>query len=137
MTVALLSLLGVAIGAALQFVFSRVLEERRHARELRAQSYSDYIEAVAGAKHSSPEVAARNLEHLTNAKVRIGLHGSTAVVQKLATFENLGGGLTTAAQTAAFVAVLGEMRQGRSDLTDELQAIVFGTGKGGSDSPHS
>ena len=66
------------------------------------------------------------LARFTNAKVRVGLHGSTGVVRSLAEFERLGGHLGSREQQEASVTLLKEMR-GHSDVTaHELELIVMG-----------
>ncbi|MBZ5680303.1 MAG: hypothetical protein LAO24_09380 [Acidobacteriia bacterium] len=51
MTTAILSIFGVIIGASLQYVFTRYLENQRHRRELRTQAYLDYLNSVNGLAH--------------------------------------------------------------------------------------
>ena len=51
LTTAILSLFGVVFGASLQYVFTRYLDNQRHHRELRTQSYLDYLNSVSGLAH--------------------------------------------------------------------------------------
>jgi hypothetical protein len=51
LTTAILSFFGVVIGASLQYVFTRYLDNQRHHRELRTQAYLDYLKSVSGLAH--------------------------------------------------------------------------------------
>ncbi len=50
---ALLPLLGVTIGATLQYWFSRSTEATKQLQALRNQAYVDYLRAVAQSAHST------------------------------------------------------------------------------------
>ena len=50
-TIAILPVLGIIVGAALQFWFSRAAEREKHTDALRSQAYADYLRAVAAAGH--------------------------------------------------------------------------------------
>jgi hypothetical protein len=60
MTTAILSLFGVLLGASLQYVFTRYLDNQRHHRELRTQSYMDYLNSVSGLAHLNEPGVHRN-----------------------------------------------------------------------------
>lgn len=49
MSTAILSIIGVLVGASLQYLFTRYLETQRQRRELRTQAYLDYIKSASGA----------------------------------------------------------------------------------------
>ncbi|MGA7046185.1 MAG: hypothetical protein WBY98_07980 [Candidatus Sulfotelmatobacter sp.] len=51
MTTAILSFLGVVMGASFQYVFTRYLDNQRHQRELRTQAYLDYLKSISGLAH--------------------------------------------------------------------------------------
>lgn len=51
MLIALFSILGIVVGASLQYVFSRFLEERKHRRLLQTEAYANYLLGVAEAAH--------------------------------------------------------------------------------------
>jgi len=95
----LLPLLGVVVGASLQFWFSRFSEERRGRQTLRSQAYVDFIKAVsslAAAQRTArqPEIDA-TLVQLTDAKARIVVYGSRDVVLALSEFQRQGARLHT------------------------------------------
>ena len=47
MNTAILPFLGVMIGAALQYFFTRHLDSQKHRRELRTKAYTDYLKCVS------------------------------------------------------------------------------------------
>lgn len=47
MLIGLLSFLGVVIGASLQYIFTRHIEDQRHIRDVRSKAYMDYLKCVA------------------------------------------------------------------------------------------
>ena len=49
--IAIFSLVGVVVGAVLQFWLSRTAQREKHAANLRSQAYADYLRAVAAAAH--------------------------------------------------------------------------------------
>ena len=89
-----LPLLGVVVGAALQFWFSRSSEERRGRQTLRSQAYVDFIKAVsslAAAQRQANQAKVDDaLVQLTDAKARIVVYGSREVVVALAEFQRQG-----------------------------------------------
>ena len=51
MAIAVFAFFGVIVGASLQYLFTRLLEERKHRQSLQTEAYTDYIRAVAEARH--------------------------------------------------------------------------------------
>ena len=131
MEVALYSILGIFIGAALQYVFTKVLEEKRHERDLRTQAYADYLRCVSEMKHVFIQKTAPQerelLARFTDAKVRMSLYGTDDVVRSLSRFEELGAQLDSPAQLEAFAALIQNMRIGSSIDSRELHLVLFGT----------
>lgn len=130
MSIALFSVLGVVLGAALQYTFTRVLEDRRHYRELRTRAYSDYLRGVAEVHHlfvqpQAPRERAM-LAQLTDAKARVCLYGSEPVVSALASFERQGRELRTPEQQAAFVQLLNVMRNKAVARSTDLASVMLG-----------
>jgi hypothetical protein len=131
MTIALLPLVGIVIGATLQYFFTTYLENKRHHRERRTEAYIDFLKYVADAAHtdsSDPkrkEIGAR----ITDSKARICLYGSTKVTAALGSFERLGAQLKSEKQIAAFIELVASMRsdsgtKGRAKI-DDLKGILF------------
>jgi len=111
--VALVSVVSVIVGAVLQYLFTRHLENQRHHRERRAQAYADYLKAVCDQAQlgnqlhpEAHEVYAR----AADAKCRICLYGPAAVVHAFADFERLGARMTTPEQSGAFTKMVAAMR---------------------------
>lgn len=130
MLVALMSFIGVVVGAGLQYLFTRVLEDRRHHRDLRAQAYADYVRCASEVRHMLIQPLAPKerelLARLTDAKARVCLHGSGNVVLKLSEFERLGGRVTSDEQQDAFIEVLLAMRGDNKTKQRDLEAIMLG-----------
>jgi hypothetical protein len=125
-----MSFVGVVAGAGLQYLFTRVLEERRHHRDLRTQAFADYVRCVSEMRHAfiQPQAPRERemLSRLTDAKARICLYGSGQVVLKLAEFERLGGRVSSDTQQDAFVDVLIAMRGDGHARHHDLEAIMLG-----------
>lgn len=124
----LLPVLGVIVGAVLQYQFSRSLEGRKHMALLRSQAYVDYFKAFASiAKHGANN---ENLTAAADAKVRICVYGSKDVVGKLSAFEEAGAVARTPEGAKAVLELLSAMRAdtsagGSVDLS-QLKNVIFG-----------
>lgn len=106
---AVLPLLGVVIGATMQYWLSRSAESRKQLQLLQSQSYVDYLRAVTKAAHASTNEAARlaNTE-AADAKARLAVYGTSGVIAALARFEEEGAILDNARTRAAFALRLWE-----------------------------
>ena len=135
MITTLLSFFGVIIGAALQYLFTRHLDNQKHHRELRTKAYTDYLKCVAehaniGKQRQSPEW--RELATRTaDAKCRICLYGSSSAVKAFAEFERLGATMNTPEQCTTFTCMVSIMRSdsaiggGNVELKD-LETVLLG-----------
>lgn len=134
MSTALFSFFGIVIGAALQYLFTRHLDNQKHHRELRTKAYTEYLSCVCehanlGRQRQSQEgkeLAARTAD----AKCRICLYGSSSVVAAFAEFETLGATMNTEEQRAAFTRMVSIMRndsasKGQVKLS-ALQVVLLG-----------
>lgn len=130
MAIAFFSILGAIVGASLQYLFTRFLEERKHRQTLQTEAYTDYIQAVAAARHMDLHTERASIfARLADAKTRICLYGSAEVVARLAEFESKGGVIGDDQQGEAFMHVLRAMR-GKSKLqTSQVELILLGEGK--------
>ena len=124
-----LPLVGVVLGAGLQFLLSRSLEAGKQLKVQKGQAYADYFQALALAatKGKSPEVSGL----AADAKTRICIYGSPAVVRKLGEFQKTGAIVASAESKAAIAELLREMRadmDGRAHGLDEeaLHWTLFG-----------
>lgn len=130
MAIALFSVFGVVVGASLQYLFTRFLEERRHRQSLQTEAYTDYIQAVAQARlidlyTEQASIVAR----LADAKTRICLYGSPEVIARLAEFESKGAVIGDAQQRQAFMHVIEAMRGNSKLQTSQIELIVLGESK--------
>lgn len=129
MQVALVSLLGIAIGAALQYAFGRSLESRKQHGLQKAQAYTDFFHAVAALAQAR---SADQLMLAADAKTRICIYGSDAVISKLDEFERAGATAGTDTGRAALVKLMQVMREDvinrrTSVELESLYRILFGS----------
>lgn len=123
-----LSLLGVLIGAALQYAFNRHIELRKLFIAQKALAYTDYFKAVAGlAQQRTGEL----LAVAADAKTRICLFGGSGVIRSLHIFESTGAAASSIEGQQTLLRLLQEMRQdllGASQFSNkaEVMSILFG-----------
>ena len=124
-----LALVGVALGVGLQFVVGRSLETGRQLKVQKGQAYADYFKAFALAATSGRSAEVDGLA--ADAKTRICIYGSPAVVKRLSEFEELGAVLDSEASRAAIAGLLHEMRTDMNGAApqvddDALRWALFG-----------
>ena len=124
---AVLPLVGVLVGAGLQYVFGRSLDTRRQVELSKATAYSDYLRAFAAiaASGRSKEVLAQ----LTDAKTRVCVYGSPRVIQILGDFER--GGAVAAKNMPLVAELVVAMREDVKAVSgvpteEDLGLILFG-----------
>jgi hypothetical protein len=119
------TLIAVMVGATMQYWLSRAAESRKQIQLLQSQCYVDYLKAVTKAAHArSAEVQRSALADTTDAKTRISVYGTPAVIAALARFEESGAVLDNPRAVSAFVALVGAMRQGKAKAED-LKLVLF------------
>ena len=125
---ALLPLLGVLVGAALQYWFSRTAESRKQIETLQRQSYADYLRAVAKVAHAQSAEARRTaVADAADAKARIAVYGSAAVVEALAKLEEAGPILDNPPSVDCFLKLALAMRsEGDRPSIDALRMVLVG-----------
>lgn len=129
LTIAILPLVGVVLGATLQFWLSRTADREKNADALRSQAYADYLRAVAVAGHLRSDQDLRDA-HLdaADAKARIAIYGSAQVINALSRFEEAGAVITEGPSAQAFVSVVSSMRADSNAVTNrELEILLLGT----------
>ena len=77
-----LPIIGVVIGAALQYWFTKVLEERRRRQNLKTQAYVDFIRSFMDAHFKGKEE--EFISNFADATARIAIYGSKEVVEAIA-----------------------------------------------------
>ncbi len=140
MSTALLSFFGVIVGAALQYLFTRHLDNQKHHRELRTKAYTDYLKCVSenaniGTQLQSPE-GCELATKITDAKCRICLYGSSSAVKAFAEFERVDATMKTPKKSTAFTSMVSIMRcdsaiGGGNVEFEDLKTVLFGKEKEG------
>jgi hypothetical protein len=134
MNSAVVSLIGLVVGAVLQFMFTRYLDNKKHQRDLRAKAYADFVQcaselAILGHQKSSTEWR-QLIARTTDAKCRISIYGAPAVISAFAAFERLGAVIHTQEQRDAFTEMVAAMRQdalGSSSVAQaDLETVLMG-----------
>jgi hypothetical protein len=121
------TLLGVAVGAILTYLFTRTHEYEKHYRLLQTGAYADYLRAVAEAAHLSLRSDSADLfARAADAKTRVCLYGPQEVIALLAAFERAGGIIGNAGQRQAFVRLVLAMRGNSKAQIADLDVILFG-----------
>jgi len=128
--IATLPLVGVIVGAVLQFWLGRAADLRRQTEVRRAEAYVDYLRSVVDAAHQRmPEDLGAALRAAADAKARIVVFGSTEVIKALAQFEDTGPVLNTPGSIEAFARVASAMRpRGEGVGLEEIKLVLVGTG---------
>jgi hypothetical protein len=127
-----LPLVGVIVGATIQFVFSRVGESAKAKATLRVQAYVDYIACLSDSAHLSlSRDKAEIMARATSAKTRISIYGSANVVTALADFEKAGAHIGSNGHRTAALALISAMRNesvgNKQKVSDEtLRLVLFG-----------
>jgi hypothetical protein len=125
-----LPLLGVLVGAGLQFAFGRTLEVRKQIQKQRAQAYADFFKQIAAiAKFGQTK---DNQALLADAKTRICVYGAPGVITALGEFERSGANLADPQSRHLLILVLEQMRidvgggSAHLKLRGDLSWIIFG-----------
>ena len=134
MTIALLSFIGIVVGASLQYLFTRYLDNQRHYRNLRTQAYMDYLKCVCEQAQLARQSKAPKLSEIfartADAKARICLYGSTEAIQAFSTFEKLGATMNTEEQRKAFTTMVLIMRNDSGSQSgakiEDLERVLLG-----------
>jgi len=128
------SLIGLVVGAVLQFLFTRHLDNKKHQRDLRSKAYADYLQCVSEHAHLGYQRSSTEGRQLraktTDAKCRISLYGAPTVISTFSKFERLGATINTSEQRVAFTDMVAAMRQdtlGSSSVAQaDLEAVLLG-----------
>jgi len=138
MSVAIFSVIGIIVGALLQYLFTRHLDNQRHRRDLRTHAYTDYLRGVSDQANLRPIVNTPDSRELAakvaDSKCRICLYGSPTVVATFAAFEHLGATMNTPEQRQAFTRMVAAMRDdsatGKKVDVRALEAVLLGVPRG-------
>lgn len=131
---ALLSILGVIVGAFLQNHFAKQNNQAKQLLESRNQAYVDFLEAVslvvAAQRMGKKDQELEQLARLTHAKARICIFGEESVVRRLASFWSAGASLETETEILAFTRFCLDIRrslglQDKELLNGEVSQLLF------------
>lgn len=124
----LLPLLGVIIGAMLQFLLSKASERNKRIESLRAEAYADYLRAIAASAHSqsdSDRLAA--IRSAADAKTRIVVYGTGSVVRAIAKFERAGATTANKEGVWALTEIVSVMRDSAPDVSPrDIEVLLVG-----------
>lgn len=125
----ILPILGVIVGAFLQFYFSKNKDNRQLKKTLEVSAYTDYLKAIVGlsmAQRFNDEAEKRKyLSQLTEAKSRIAIYGSKNVIKCLAEFERAGANVTTNQQKILFIKIGQTMRNANISISETVENRDF------------
>lgn len=126
--IAVLPLVGAIVGAVLQFWLSRATERQKQADSLRTAAYVDYLRAVAASAHLRSDEDLRDaLRDGADAKARIAVYGTLAVIRALAEFELCGATIEDARSRGAFLGLVCAMRSNYNEMNPrDMELILFG-----------
>jgi len=134
MLTSILPVVGVLVGASLQYFFTRYLEAQRYQRDLRTGAYLDYVKAVSGLAHLDDPQGSQERDLLAiaaDAKARICLYGSRQVVGAFASFEKLGAAVISPRQCESFVAMIVAMRKDSGNTSrariEDVRQLLLGS----------
>jgi predicted ATP-grasp superfamily ATP-dependent carboligase len=133
---AVVGMLGVMVGATLQYLYGKRAETSKQLQTLKNQAYVDFVKSVAGMasaqrfKNKEKEFEVSIL--LADARARIAVYGSKEVIEGIAAFYRTHGLLATPEAMSSFVEVIQKMRKQAVDKDEsisdkELSQLLFGT----------
>ena len=129
-----LPLLGIVVGALLQFLLSKTHEADKQRQSLRVAAYVDYLRGVTttsqAQKRGDKAEEAKGNALMADAKARICVYGADETLKALANFSRIGAELSTREGVEAFLSLCEGMRRemkGGNASTDDISRILFNT----------
>lgn len=125
---AILPLIGIVVGAALQFRLGRRSEHQKQQDNLRSQAYVDYLKALAASAHLRSDEELRDVyRDGADAKARIAVYGSAEVIRALVHFERVGAAVRSGPSADALATVVSKMRSKVDDVSvQDLRVLLVG-----------
>jgi hypothetical protein len=126
---AILPLIGVVLGAGLQFWFSRAAAREQHLVMLQSQGYVDYLRAVSAAGHLRSDEDLRDAHRdAADAKARIAVYGTDDVIKALSRFEEAGAIVSDGPGATAFISLVAAMRSKTGIVSKrDLELLLLGS----------
>jgi hypothetical protein len=128
--VAICSLVGVLVGASMNYFFTIETQEKKLWAELRTTAYVDYVQNTALSKISEDKELERVNALRDIARFRITLYGSKPVVETLARYETLEYGTPEWEKTsvALFKSIRNELLPKKQQVLDQdIRKLLFPT----------
>lgn len=104
-------LLGVLVGALLQFWFNRRANQESRYLELKSEACADYVNSIAAVAFASPPDRNKALEKVAAAKGRVCVFGDKDVIDAAVVLEGTSLNLGNQDAQAAFIGLLQAMRR--------------------------
>lgn len=112
---ALVSAIGVVIGASLQFWFSRLTTNWSRLQDKQIQAYVDFLKGVSGLAQSQrfkdKEAELDSASLLADARARIAVYGHSEVLAALAEFDKTDRQLSSESSLSAFMQLIQTMHK--------------------------
>lgn len=123
-----LPLIGVIIGAGLQYLLTQSTARKKQLLEERVKAYVEYMSAVTEkARLPADDTTSRTaaLARIDSAKLRICVYGSRDVVEALARFEGAEYPIADGATRDLFIALLQSMRSEAIESGADLSTMTL------------
>jgi len=123
----LFSLIGIIVGASLQFFFNKASETNKQFSMLKNTAYVDYLRSVAKSAHAlSPQDLWASQAEAADAKTRIAIYGDALVIAALAKYEEAGTKLNNENSQDKFLDIVCAMRMQRRLSKKDFSVILMG-----------
>jgi hypothetical protein len=126
----LLAIVGVIVGASVQFLFSRITESRKSYDKLRTDSYVDFIKGCAGVamaqRFEDQDEHAKASTLMLDAKVRIAIYGDSDISKSVGAFFGKYGDFTKQEDRRAFVDLMCQMRRSVTGSISDADRVAIG-----------
>lgn len=106
----LFGLLGVLVGALIQFWFGRRAAKELRYLELKSQACADYLNSIASVAFASPEGRSQALQKVAAAKAHLCVFGDGPVIEQMVRLEKTSLDLSQPAAQEALITLLQVMR---------------------------
>lgn len=138
--VAAVGILGILLGASVQFFFNKKTEDSRHLKLLQTQAYVDFMKGLSGMGRAQffkdKEKEKEFTILLADARARISIYGSERGIKKLAELFRKYDAVSSESEIAAYSELIKIMREEslkKSDFVSnfEIGEVVFGGNSNG------
>jgi hypothetical protein len=112
------------VGAAIAFLFAIKIEYKKKRIDERTKAYVDYVRAVVAMKFNNSK---EGIANLTDAKARISIYGSAAVIQFMSIFAETSMVLNNDESIIRFLKIIECMRDETSNFVEpeNLRKVLF------------